>query len=839
MFKSKQWYCRSRWERSEKVNFKLLQELKSKQEMIADQHDGSYELMRAIIEAYKDVDEAIMDYRDLNAVYLMSVGTFRHGVPVKKKVIDNTHLPETSKVKLKELLDDVYSRASKHLYSNSEHGDFGMFGTGFYSFEKKTDEKSTRAFIKMCIDISTMDDDEEMYVRAEQVLKRGFKGMKAASASMVLHCLKPNTFPILNSNSGSEDIFAALGIKLNRKSDLDTYIENCRAIKAFRDENLPFKNYRILDMAAWNLGKEKDPLSEIIMQYKADFANRDKEERYKWEAIKCFQDHWDIDAGNFTEMLDQALAKSDNLLTTGYSFAKGMIVELAKSDPDMVRKMFGDLYDENTDMIERIDAFIAQADELMGKIKNPDKKMNQHYQTDRVVCVYLFFRYPEKYYLFQFKKYKTFAEKIGYEMIITQGDKQNIAGYMDMCDLVLAKVMQDKELQNMSQARLDSNSYADPQFHMLTDDIIYFGSTFEGKESGHNEIDDEEVNPKMTEFSKNMILFGPPGTGKTYHSIIYAVAIIEDKPLNMVKAEKYAELLKRYNAYKDAGYIESTTFHQSFSYEEFIEGIKPVVHSDEDEMENPTNITYEIADGIFKAFCDKAAIETSVAGEISEKNTHRYVFIIDEINRGNISKIFGELITLIESTRRLGQLEATKAKLPYSQKLFGVPDNVYIIGTMNSADRSIALIDTALRRRFDFIECQPDLDVLAGINVEGISIRDLLYKLNRRIEVLCDREHIIGHSYFLPLKEHTTIEVLAEIFAHNIIPLLQEYFYEDYEKIRLVLGDANKNIDDQFIREKSSDYGDLFGGVDFDFDEIVSYEINPAAFKSVNAYKEI
>ena len=225
--------------------------------------------------------------------------------------------------------------------------------------------------------------------------------------------------------------------------------------------------------------------------------------------------------------------------------------------------------------------------------------------------------------------------------------------------------------------------------------------------------------------------------------------------------------------------------------------------------------------------------------KIAEENPDKYVFIIDEINRGNISKIFGELITLIESTRRLGQLEETKAKLPYSQKPFGVPDNVYILGTMNTADRSIALIDTALRRRFDFIECMPDLNVLSGIEVEGVYIADLLQKLNRRIEVLCDREHIIGHSYFLPLRDNSTIEVLAEIFAHNIIPLLQEYFYEDYEKIRLGLGDSTKNSEDQFIHEKQNDYDKLFNGAEYDFDESASYEINPAAFININAYKNI
>jgi len=964
------------------MNEQLLSKLKNMQEMDADQHDGTYELMREIVEAYRNVDESVLDHYDLNAVYLMSVGTWKHGVPVKKKVIDSSHLTDASKAALKNLLDEIQTKSANNAYENHETSDpgvFGMFGTGFYSFDKKTDNKAVRQFIQMCIDINGMTDDEEMYVRAAQVLKKGFKGMKAASASMVLHCLKPYTFPILNSNMGYKDIFAVLGIELKRKADIDTYIENCRAIKSFRDDNLPFKNYRILDLAARDLGKDNDPISEIIKQYKADFANRDKEEHYKWEAVKCFQDNWDIDADNFAEMLNRALERSGNLLASYNMYSKSAIVYYAEKDYEKVRQMFRALYDEEADLVERIKNFADRAEEIKEKFKEPGKTI-QHYQTTRAISVYLFFRYPEKYYMFQFNKYKTFAQNAGYESIITQGDNQNIIGYMDLCDQVLKKVLQDKELLKMSKDRLDENCYSDLKYHLLADDIVYFGSNFGG------------VNQRMAEFNKNMILYGPPGTGKTYHSVNYAVAIIEDKPLDVIKAEDYAAVFKRYNQYKNEGYIEFITFHQSFSYEEFIQGIKPVLYAGEEEVEG-NGISYEIVDGSFKAFCDKAASpvikkkdfgftenstvwkvslgsagdnpvrkdcmengyirigwdeygpeiredmeykfggkyilnafinkmqigdivfscfsgrlidaigvvqgdyewreeledymrtrevkwlvkgidydifelnhkrlmhpptvyklnipvteviklleETSNAGQISEENPHKFVFIIDEINRGNISKIFGELITLIETTRRLKQPEELTIKLTYSQnsqKDFGVPNNVFIIGTMNTADRSIALLDTALRRRFKFIECMPELEVLDGIEVEGVSVKDLLYIMNRRIEVLCDREHVIGHSYFLPLKSNPTIEVLADIFAREIIPLLQEYFYEDYEKIRLVLGDPNKNSGEQFIWKKHNDYGELFGGADYDFDEIDSYEINPTAFMNINAYKNI
>ena len=227
---------------------------------------------------------------------------------------------------------------------------------------------------------------------------------------------------------------------------------------------------------------------------------------------------------------------------------------------------------------------------------------------------------------------------------------------------------------------------------------------------------------------------------------------------------------------------------------------------------------------------------------LDEKKTvvRNKVFVIDEINRGNISKIFGELITLIESSKRVGQPEGMRAKLPYSQQLFGVPDNVYIIGTMNTADRSIATIDTALRRRFRFKEMMPDADVLKGISVEDISVSEMLARMNKRISVLYDREHTIGHAYFIPLRDNPTIEQLAEIFENAIVPLLQEYFYEDYEKIRLVLGDNNKdNKEEQFIVVVENDYNELFGSADIGFDDSVTYEINRAAFDNIEAYRSI
>lgn len=319
------------------------------------------------------------------------------------------------------------------------------------------------------------------------------------------------------------------------------------------------------------------------------------------------------------------------------------------------------------------------------------------------------------------------------------------------------------------------------------------------KQAEENE-EDEQSAKSLAEYQLrkkiaplNQILYGPPGTGKTYNVVKYAVELIEGK--RIAPDEKYSVIKARYSKYAASGQIKFTTFHQSLSYEEFVEGIRPVVvdryGNDTSTAHEDTTVIYRPYNGIFKSLCEKAS-----------KSPHmKFVAIIDEINRGNISRIFGELITLIEESKR-----GTSVILPYSQTDFTVPPNLYILGTMNTADRSIAMLDTALRRRFDFIEMMPQPALLGECG--GVDLCQLLTALNERIEYYYDREHAIGHAYFMNndgcIK---SLDELREVFSTKIIPLLQEYFFDDYERIKLVLNDKNAFIEcitPKFIKQFDS-----------------------------------
>ena len=292
--------------------------------------------------------------------------------------------------------------------------------------------------------------------------------------------------------------------------------------------------------------------------------------------------------------------------------------------------------------------------------------------------------------------------------------------------------------------------------------------------SDENESSELDENINNLDFPLNQILYGPAGTGKTYVTISKALQIVVPEWWSEDLERSRSTIVEQYKVLVDEGKISFVTFHQSYGYEDFIEGIKVK------RVEGQLN--YDVESGVFKNICERA----------KNNPNENYVLIIDEINRGNVSKIFGELITLIEESKREGkseELEGLEVTLPYSNEPFSVPNNLYIIGTMNSSDRSLTSVDIALRRRFEFIEMMPKPDVLSGIDIEGVSVQAILETMNKRIKVLLDRDHCIGHAYFTSLIEEPSLELLMTIFEKRIIPLLQEYFFDDWTKINLVLGE--------------------------------------------------
>lgn len=439
----------------------------------------------------------------------------------------------------------------------------------------------------------------------------------------------------------------------------------------------------------------------------------------------------------------------------------------------------------------------------------------------------------------------------------------------------------------------------------------YFGIKF----ITNSEINDD-YNTSINKIIKmqpslNQILFGPPGTGKTYNTINKALEILGEN-ITKTEGESPAKFRERQKEIFDKklkdGQIVFTTFHQSMSYEDFIEGIKPTTLDKNDvpsELNNkPKDISYDVQDGIFKKICKLAGSNISIENfdevykmlllkianekdemlelrtstkksfwigvnsvgslklftsenknyqgvftkegirafangidkfdgwegyalgivsymkaelnlqiSTNQKNNNNFVLIIDEINRGNVSAIFGELITLIEEDKRLGKSEVLKVTLPYSKEKFGVPPNLYIIGTMNTADRSVEALDTALRRRFSFEEMPPNYDLIELSNkIFDYPAWEILKTINHRIEKLLDKDHLIGHSYFISKDEIS----IVESFYKCIIPLLQEYFFGDYGKIGLVLGKG-------FVKQKEWDKtSDSFA--DFDYDNSSDFE---------------
>lgn len=671
-------------------------------------------------------------------------------------------------------------------------------------------------------------------------------------------------------------------------------------------------------------------LQDALADYKRDFLLFDwKDEQYKWQAIRWFQNHWNIDAENFADMLDESLAKAYNLLTSGNYYARGMIVGFAGANPEYTRIMFRELYDESKDFFERMSVFKEKAEYAL---KTFTPEASNHFQDEKAISIYLWLKYPDKYYIYKYGEVKRMIDSLESDYVLKKGAYEaNVRNAYALYEEMHEAVSKDSELISLFENNLTDDCYPDPNYHTLTFDVgFYISRYYSQKDKIENTLGDDDSDSirywlyapgNGAEYWDEFYNKGIMGLGwdeigdysqydskeeiktalqktidssRTFSNVVHAIWQFanEMKPGDVIYVKKglhniigrgvvksdyryapdrlsmknirevewthkgmwphpggqaamktltditayteYMDLLANlfasiddpdtddkvvlyepyesddflsevymtedeYNSLvtlvqnkknvilqgapgvgktfaarrlvysimgeKDKSRVMMVQFHQSYSYEDFIMGFRP------------TENGFELKTGAFYDFCKEAEIDSE----------NDYFFIIDEINRGNLSKIFGELFMLIETDKRGIQL-----RLLYSNEKFSVPKNVYIIGMMNTADRSLAMLDYALRRRFAFYEMKP------GFETDGFkkyqdtlddsrfnALIECVKTLNQRIaeDDSLGEGFCIGHSYFCNLKE-VTGQTLLSIVNYELVPLLKEYWFDEPAKVR-------------------------------------------------------
>ncbi len=847
----------------------LIEIVKKLPDIDPDKHDGSYELVREIVRTYRDSDTARKhgyDVNDLNAVWFLCTGADDKSVDFRKKHLLHANLSDEEKNTMITLLESIWDKAQRGEYSNTPNGQsarVGMFSRGFSTFKMLgvDQERAPKEFIQMVIEISDERDEERIFSIAEKYLKNPWLGIQAATLSQFLHCLKPTVFPIINGNQGlGGSLYKSLGIKLTNFTKADSYIQNSRIIRDFRDENFSFRNYRVLDLASVILDEELRGGRESIVFEKtgSDEYNLNLEsEVYK----KRYSNWHKVSETCITKDCDRAIKQAfgSTLPQFGYSFFG---VEGLKEGEN---KFISIMYERETYSceitsthpnertkpairlwlrpIKPLAAYLKNVSEkelltkklvfektgsdeynltLVDKEMTSNPKMNEapsekaHIrlcwyvnaisgdidETDHFINEGIWQNDADEKYLDVIKTISA-GDKIAIKSTSVQsknipfdvgkkpvsvmsikaiGTVTKNYGDGKKLDVAWEKLtppkywyfftfiarvwkVESKPDDWMYQALLDFTFANKPQDYKRFLDNPFWGERY--KLNGDSEISMVEEPPaenyppytsqdflndvyiseekyntvkNLLNRKKNIILCGPPGVGKTFMAQRLAYSILGSK---------------------DKTHLKTIQFHQNYSYEDFIQGYRP--------SENG----FVIKSGPFYDFCKKAEADLE----------HKYFFIIDEINRGNLSKIFGELLMLIEADKR-----GKEVKILYSDVPFSVPENLYIIGMMNTADRSLAMIDYALRRRFSFFELHPTFDEESFVKrqkeIDDQDYNKLVSAVKQVNKMIMDDSSlgggcVIGHSYLCLKSEDVNLETLQSIVEYEILPLLKEYWFDN------------------------------------------------------------
>ena len=748
----------------------------------------------------------------------------------------------------------------------------------------------------------------DTYQQIKRTIRKFTTQNRKASTYRLIAGLQPNILCTIVKDDSLKELFKF--INKNIEEDLPKYHNNwfkdSHAINTFYKKHNPSKNYMDLISYPWQSLEEfkarnqkRMKVDDLIKVYKKNILTTNwlDDELYKFEWANWLAKKIHFLSQSEKEILAICLASQEEKYSTskGVQFIKqGAREKLSKFIGIEDVKIFKDFYSGMD--LEELDC-------------------SQRNMSFPILSCYLSVFTPELVMPASKTNFANICRSL-FDAKLSNSGMNFVIGIQPYMEEIKDKLYDQKEILSSLKSKLDKSELSELDMNWLTQDFLLYLDKNQNLIEPATEIQNLiKIIEMPNKQPLNQILYGPPGTGKTYQTITKALSIIvpgfykDNINERIALTDKFKELTIS-NWSDTKGQIAFCTFHQSFTYEDFVEGIKPKVVNDKD-------IIYEVQKGIFKAICDRARTATNnsidfdtVINKLQNKilndgiitlttdrgnkfdvnytgqttfrirphestvenpqypasienirmlyegapltdlynpsyvkgileylygefdlpvyeevkdNDKPYVIIIDEINRGNVASIFGELITLIEPDKRSGEDEELSVILPYSKKEFKVPNNVYIIGTMNTADRSVEALDSALRRRFSFEEVMPDDEVITEVlkdkdNWEDTTISIILKKINKRVTRLIDRDHQIGHSYFLKIKNLEKSEItnaLKNIFSENIIPLLQEYFFNDFNKLGLVLGedflskeDKDENIFAKFTEGDDGDYTD-------------------------------